>query len=165
LDPLPALEDDGLYTPEVGDWAERKYLLISYYAEMFSTSMKDKWGQRVYIDPFAGAGRGRIKGTSCVIPTSALLALEIRNPFDRYIFCDSSPECIGALRERALRSHPVDRAALSQSRVLPGPHSLVHGRTPEGKALFGSRQHGGRRSGTTGAEGSRGPRPAEGLSH
>jgi three-Cys-motif partner protein len=106
MDPLPTLEDDGLYTPEVGDWAERKYLLISYYAEMFSTSMKDKWGQRVYIDPFAGAGRGRIKGTSRVIPTSALLALDVRNPFDRYIFCDSDPECVGALRERVLCSHP-----------------------------------------------------------
>lgn len=47
LEPLPSLEDDGLYTPEVRDWAERKYRLISYYAEMFATSMKDKWASRV----------------------------------------------------------------------------------------------------------------------
>lgn len=106
MEPLPSLEDDGLYTPEVRDWAERKYRLISYYAEMFATSMKDKWTSRVYIDLFTGAGRGRIKDTSRIIATSALLALGVRNPFDRYVFCDIEPDCIAALRERVGRAYP-----------------------------------------------------------
>jgi three-Cys-motif partner protein len=106
VDPLPSVEDDGLYTPEVGEWAERKYRLIAYYAEMFATSMKDKWASRVYMDLFAGAGRGRIKDSSRIITTSALLALEVRNPFDRYVFCDIEPDCIAALQERVRRSHP-----------------------------------------------------------
>jgi three-Cys-motif partner protein len=105
VDPLPSLEDDGLHAPDVGDWAERKYRLIAYYAEMFATSMKDKWGSRVYIDLFAGSGRGRIKDSSRIIPTSTLLALGVRDPFDRYVFCDIEPECIGALRERVRVAH------------------------------------------------------------
>lgn len=106
MESLPNLEDDGLYTPEVRDWAERKYRLISYYAEMFATSMKDKWSSRVYIDLFSGAGRGKVKDTSRIISTSALLALGVRHPFDRYVFCDIEPDCIAALRERVARAHP-----------------------------------------------------------
>jgi three-Cys-motif partner protein len=94
------VDDDGLHTPEVGDWAERKYRLISYYAEMFSTAMKRKWDSRAYIDLFAGAGRGRVRGTSRVLATSATLALAVPHPFDRYVFCDIAPECIEALRRR-----------------------------------------------------------------
>jgi three-Cys-motif partner protein len=105
VDPLPTLDDDGLYTPEVRAWAERKYRLISYYAEMFATSMKDKWS-RVYVDLFAGAGRGRIKETSRIVATSALLALGVRSPFDRYVFCDIDLQCIGALGNRVEREHP-----------------------------------------------------------
>lgn len=40
--------DDGLLTPEVGPWSDKKYRLIQYYAEMFSTGMKHKWDCRVY---------------------------------------------------------------------------------------------------------------------
>jgi three-Cys-motif partner protein len=106
MDPLPSLDDDGLHTPEVREWAERKYRLIGHYAEMFATSMKDKWASRVYIDLFAGAGRGRIKETSRIVATSAFLALGVRNPFDRYVFCDLNPDCIGALGTRVARSYP-----------------------------------------------------------
>jgi three-Cys-motif partner protein len=106
VDPLPSLDDDGLYTPEVGEWAERKYRLLSYYAEMFATSMKDKWASRVYIDLFAGAGRGRIRETSRVVATSALLALGVRNPFDRYVFCDIDSDCVAALTMRVRRTYP-----------------------------------------------------------
>jgi three-Cys-motif partner protein len=115
VEPLPTLGDDGLYTPEVGEWAERKYRLISYYAQMFATSMKGKWASRTYLDLFAGAGRGHIKETSRIVPTSALLALGVRDPFDHYVFCDVDPDCIAALEARVRQSHP-DRDV----RYLPG---------------------------------------------
>lgn len=99
------VEDDGLHTPEVGDWAERKYRLISYYARMFSTSMKLKWDCRAYIDLFAGAGRGRVRETTRVLPTSALLALSVPDPFDRYVFCDLDPACTDALQRRVDREY------------------------------------------------------------
>ena len=50
MDTSESLEDDGLYTPTVGNWSDVKYRLISNYAEMFSTSMRRKWDGRVYID-------------------------------------------------------------------------------------------------------------------
>lgn len=105
MEPLPSLEDDGLPVGNVGDWAERKYRLIAYYADMFATSMKDKWRSRVYIDLFAGPGRGRIAGSARIIPTSPTLALEVRHPFDRYVFCDIDAARVAALRERVSAAH------------------------------------------------------------
>lgn len=105
MERLKRLEDDGLTTPEVGDWAEEKYQLIRTYAEMFATAMKNRWESRAYIDLFAGAGRSRIEGTSQIIASSSILALEIRDPFDRYVFCDADHEKLEALRQRAGREH------------------------------------------------------------
>jgi len=38
--------DDGLLTPEVGPWSDKKYKLIQNYAEVFATGMKHKWDCR-----------------------------------------------------------------------------------------------------------------------
>ncbi len=103
---LPELEDDGLITPEVGDYAEEKYRLVGLYAELFAKSMKGKWGNRVYIDLFSGAGRSRIKNTSRIVPASPLLALNIKDRFDRYIFCELELEKIAALKLRVEREYP-----------------------------------------------------------
>jgi len=40
--------DDGLICREVGKWAEDKHGLVSLYAKLFSTGMKNKWHERVY---------------------------------------------------------------------------------------------------------------------
>ena len=60
--------NDGLMTPEGGGWAETKYRLLALYDELFSTGMKNKWDQRVYLDLYAGAGYSRIQGNE-QIPT------------------------------------------------------------------------------------------------
>ena len=54
-----SLDEDGLITPNVGIWNEKKYKLVQYYAGIFATSMKNKWDCRTYIDLFAGAGRSK----------------------------------------------------------------------------------------------------------
>ena len=64
------VDDDGLMTPEVGGWAETKYRLLALYDELFSTGMKNKWDQRVYLDLYAGAGYSRIQGTSTFLKAS-----------------------------------------------------------------------------------------------
>jgi len=97
---LPTLEDDGLFVDQVGPWADRKYRLVRYYAQMFATAMKDKWDRRVYVDLFAGSGRARFKGTHRIVPASPLLALGVRNPFDLYVFCERSSVRLDALRRR-----------------------------------------------------------------
>jgi three-Cys-motif partner protein len=103
---LPELEDDGLLTPEVGEWGEDKYRLLALYAEMFTKSMKGKWGSRVYIDLFSGAGRAHIKGTNKIVPASPLIALGIVDKFDRYIFCELDPGKMSALQARVKRDYP-----------------------------------------------------------
>jgi len=100
------LKDDGLIIPEVGSWALTKHKKIGYYAGLFATSMKKSWDCRVYIDVFAGAGKARIEGTNKIIPGSPLLALNIDDPFHKYIFCDNSPENIGALKKRVQSYFP-----------------------------------------------------------
>lgn len=102
----PELRDDDLVTPEIGAWGEEKYRLVRMYAAMFATSMKGKWGSRVYIDLFAGPGRSRIEGTGRIVLASPLLSLEISNRFDRYIFCERDEVKLEALRSRVAAAYP-----------------------------------------------------------
>lgn len=98
--------DDGLLCPEVGKWAEDKHSLVSLYAKLFSTGMKDKWHERVYIELYAGAGYSRIRDTSIVIEGSPLRALTLEHPFDKYIFCEQQAELLEALKTRVKRLAP-----------------------------------------------------------
>jgi len=108
IDALPRLQDDGLFTPDVGIWGEFKYRVMANYSSMFASSMKGKWDCRVYIDLFAGAGRAQIEGTSQIVAGSPFIALGVKDPFDKYIFCEENPECFAALRQR-VAAHASDR--------------------------------------------------------
>lgn len=89
--------------PEVGSWAEEKHRLVSLYAKLFSSGMKDKWNRRVYVDLYAGAGYNRIRGTSKIILGSPLRALTLEHPFDKYVFCEQDAENLEALKIRVRR--------------------------------------------------------------
>jgi three-Cys-motif partner protein len=97
------VEDDGLFCPEVGSWAETKYRLVALYSELFATGMKNKWGKRVYIDLYAGAGYSRIQGGTTILKSSPVLALTVHQPFDNYIFCERDKRAMGALKKRTAR--------------------------------------------------------------
>jgi three-Cys-motif partner protein len=94
------LFDDGLISPEVGAWTEEKHRLVSLYATLFSSGMKGKWPSRTYLDLYAGAGRSRIRGTAKFIFGSPLLALKLKDPFNKCVFCEEDPEKLQALKER-----------------------------------------------------------------
>lgn len=98
--------DDGLFCEDIGKWAEEKHGLVSLYAKLFSTGMKDKWDVRVYIELYAGSGHGRIRDTSRIIAGSPLQALTLEHPFDKYIFCEMNPKSLDALRTRVQRTAP-----------------------------------------------------------
>ena len=102
---LPTLIDDGLISEEIGGWGEEKYRLLSLYSQMFAASMKDKWQCRVYIDLFAGSGRSRIKGTNKIVAGSPIVALNVEPRFDKYIFCEKSPDKLSALKARVSRDY------------------------------------------------------------
>jgi three-Cys-motif partner protein len=103
---LPRGGIDGLPTPEVGGWAREKYLRVWLYDQLFATGMKREWQERVYIDLFAGSGYSRVRGTMDILMSSPLLATQIPDTFDRYIFCDQRPGYLDALRQRVERHAP-----------------------------------------------------------
>ena len=99
-------EDDGLACPEVGAWAEDKYRLVALYDELFSMGMKNRWDERVYVDLYAGAGFGRVRGTKKILKGTPLLALGVSTPFDKYIFCEENGGLLSALKDRTARLAP-----------------------------------------------------------
>ena len=103
-------EDDGLICPDVGGWAEEKYRLLALYDGLFSTGMKHKWDQRMYIDLYSGAGYSRIRGTKTVLTGSPIIALTVADPFDKYIFCEERPDLMAALKARVERVAPRAKA-------------------------------------------------------
>ena len=94
------LEDDGLYTPPIKEHSLRKIRAHNYYVRLFTTAMKNKWPQRVYLGLYSGSGRARVSGTNEIVPTTAISALQVPDPFTKYIFVDNNPDCIAALEAR-----------------------------------------------------------------
>jgi len=105
------VSDDWLFCPEVGKQSEEKHGLVSFYAKLFSTGMKDKWDERVYIELYAGAGYNRIRDTSRTIAGSPIQALTLEHPFDKYIFCEKGHKELDALRTRVGRTAPDAKVA------------------------------------------------------
>ena len=97
--------DDGLLTPEVGIWVEKKYRLVALYDELFSTGTKNTWDQRVYVDLFAGAGKVRIRNTAKVLTGSPLLALRVRDKFNHHLFCEENASLIHTLKTRVQHAY------------------------------------------------------------
>ena len=95
-----ALEDDGLYTPTVKEHSRRKIRLHDYYVSLFSTGMKKKWPQRAYVGLYCGAGRARVVETGEIVDTTAMSAVQVRDPFTKYVFVDNDHRCVEALEAR-----------------------------------------------------------------
>lgn len=102
---LPNPQDDGLYTGDgVGSWSEDKYTLVGLYDRLFSSGMKNKWESRVYIDLYSGPGLVKVRDSTKLLWGSPILALGLKDPFDKYIFCEENPEAMSALHDR-VRTH------------------------------------------------------------
>ncbi len=98
--------EDGYEIPPVGPWAEKKYSLVRFYDELFSTGMKNEWGTRVYIDLFAGPGKVRVEGSSRILWGSPLIALGVPDKFDKYFFCEKDERNLASLQARVQRYYP-----------------------------------------------------------
>jgi three-Cys-motif partner protein len=102
---IPA-KDDGLFFSEVGSWVEDKHSLVALYDSLFSTGMKSKWDSRVYVDLYAGPGLLKIRDTNRFIWGSPILALSVKDSFDKYIFCENDAEALDALKKRVAGNFP-----------------------------------------------------------
>lgn len=99
--PITEVQDDGLIIPEVREWSIQKYRLLGAYCDIFTTSMKGKWKNLIYIDLFAGAGYSKIKESGKILKSSSLIAGSIPFKFTHYIFCEQDEEKFHALSVRA----------------------------------------------------------------
>jgi three-Cys-motif partner protein len=100
------VQADGMPYNDVGPWTEEKHRLVAYYSAQFSGAMKEKFQKRVYIELYAGAGYSRIRDTDRIIPGSPINALTLKEPFDKYIFCEENLTKREALQKRVERHAP-----------------------------------------------------------
>ncbi|MGA2667362.1 MAG: three-Cys-motif partner protein TcmP [Ignavibacteria bacterium] len=100
FNPIIPVKNDDLFVEQVGEWAKEKYSLVGVYCDIFTKSMKSRWGNLVYIDLFAGCGYSRIKDTKTYIKSSPLIALSVPNKFTKYIFCEENNEKCKSLERR-----------------------------------------------------------------
>lgn len=97
---------DGLVCADVHHWAVDKYRLLDLYDRVFSSGMKNKWDQRVYIDLYAGSGCSHVQGTQVFLKGSPIIALTVACPFDKYVFCEENKQRLEALKIRTERIAP-----------------------------------------------------------
>jgi three-Cys-motif partner protein len=105
-EPISEVTDDGLEIPEVGQWGLDKYHLVGHYANLFTTTMKSKWENLIYIDLFSSSGYAKIETSGKIVKSSAMIALSLPNKFSKYIFCDEDEVLINALKNRVSRDYP-----------------------------------------------------------
>jgi three-Cys-motif partner protein len=103
FDSIIQVKPDNLFTPEVRAWSLEKYKLVGSYCDIFTTGMRNKWNQLIYIDLFAGAGYSKIKETGKYYKSSAMIAMSVPYPFTKYILCEKDNDRFDALRKRVER--------------------------------------------------------------
>jgi three-Cys-motif partner protein len=92
---------DGLWARKVCLHSRDKAHYTHYYADIVGTAMKTAFpGPLVWIELFSGPGMLYVKDTDKFEPGSPIEALDIRDPFDTYVFADLSPDCTDSLKRR-----------------------------------------------------------------
>lgn len=127
------VQNDGLFTPDVREWSLEKYKLVGSYCDIFTTGMKNKWDQLVYIDLFAGAGYAKIEESGKTFRNSALLAMSIPIPFTKYILCEQDPQRFEALNQRVRRDFPHLNCELIQGDSNKNIDKVLKAMPPYGK--------------------------------
>lgn len=123
------MEEDGHYRPAIKRHSLEKHRRHDFYAALFSKALHRRWRHRVYIGLYAGAGRAIVQPDGELVETSALAVMRQEHPFTKYIFVDSDPRCIDALRARiealparhdvTLILEPVNDSVPEIERALP----------------------------------------------
>jgi three-Cys-motif partner protein len=94
----------------VGPWAKEKLDSLRRYLDFYTKVLKNQRWRTLYVDAYAGGGRAVVRTPPSTTETESLLeeyqidvdqaalingspriALEIANPFDRYVFIEPNP--------------------------------------------------------------------------
>jgi three-Cys-motif partner protein len=106
-------ENDNLPLLPIKDHSEKKHDLVMHYSEIFAKSMKNIWQCRVYLDLFAGPGKCQIESSRKIVPGSPLIALDLHDKFDKYIFCEEQKNYFDALSSRVNTCFPEMKSKVS----------------------------------------------------
>ncbi|UQV17127.1 three-Cys-motif partner protein TcmP [Brevundimonas albigilva] len=102
---------------EVGPWAEQKLAALASYLNYYTTVLKNQvWCRTIYLDAFAGGGKASLRSVTKhplvetplwdderpaehtqIVVGSPRRALDLANPFDRYVFVDADPKRVSQL--------------------------------------------------------------------
>lgn len=102
---------------EVGPWAEQKLAALASYLNYYTTVLKNQaWCRTIYLDAFAGGGKASLRSITKnppgetplwdderpaeqtqIVVGSPRRALDLTNPFDRYVFVDADPKRVDQL--------------------------------------------------------------------
>src|SRR5574337_1026431 len=99
--------------PVVGPWAREKLDALQRYLDFYTKVLKNQRWRTIYLDAYAGGGRAVVRtgtkndtssGANLFVEEPAIdvearelidgsprVALDIANPFDRYVFVDPHP--------------------------------------------------------------------------
>jgi three-Cys-motif partner protein len=98
--------------PEVGPWAKEKLAALARYLDFYTKVLKNQRWRTIYLDAYAGGGRAIIRAeerpepvgpdlfgekppidaeTHELIDGSPRVALDVANPFNRYVFVEPDP--------------------------------------------------------------------------
>lgn len=89
---------DGLPIRDSGSWISTKHKLLTYYAHLFATGMKNKWESRVYLELFSGPGRCLLRKSGEEDLGSPLKV--IGHDFTKFVFTEMSVPGAEALAKR-----------------------------------------------------------------
>lgn len=93
--------EDGLSLHCCGSWSKDKIDHFEYYAEMFSTGMKNKWNGRLYyVDLFSGPGKCIARENLEEFDGTCMRAVNIKDKFNHYFLVDTNSLCIKDLKQR-----------------------------------------------------------------
>jgi three-Cys-motif partner protein len=91
-------KSDGLPARPSGPWITKKHRLLTYYADLFATGMKNKWDSRVYLELFSGPGKCFIRDTGAEDLGSPLKVID--HDFTKFIFIEMSAPVAQSLAQR-----------------------------------------------------------------
>jgi three-Cys-motif partner protein len=136
LSPPPS---DGLPTRPVHGYAHDKFHYWGQISNVCARVTKLQWPRRrACIDPFASFGMNRSEETGALSWGSALLALQVQDPFDTYVFGDRDRRACEVLAQRAEKFAPpnsevlvVDGTAANAGRQV----EIVRRRDPTGSKI------------------------------
>lgn len=91
---------------EWGDWTQLKLEILAKYLDEFTTASK-RVDSRVFLDAFAGQGRGRSRTTGDVFEGSARIALNVSDPgFTHLRYFERDPANARQLRQALASEYP-----------------------------------------------------------